>query len=932
MSVDRSAVPLAVIRGGCVAFGALSFLWPAFYNGFPLVFQDSGFYLAGLYDQVFHPGRALGYVYFVEATALGGSLWPVVATQALVTSALCLRATECLLDGESARSAGVAAAGIALAAIVGGAKYASWLMADVMAAWIFLAGLILLRSTRRLDRFASASVLVLAVSAHNTHAPLALGMVAVVAGGLLWSERRRGVGAAWRRARLVVLVGAGATLAVPLLGAAVGETTSVVRGGSSFLLYRFIDSGVAVETLDAYCGERRWISCRYRDEYARHVGRADGWFLFRRDSPFFTHLEQWDGAEQGEIVAHAFRCCWPRILTTTLVGAGRQFFAVDGADGLRPRDTNAAASFLQYGRSPELAALRASRQARGELGTPVLHPLPETELLIAALGGAFALAVASARAGNDRGRWLLGALVLFLAGNALICGFGSSLHPRYQGRIAWLVAWSVPILWAWWREGADVGDASARRGRAPAALAGLVVLAIGAAGCTREEGASTDSPPDILLIVVDTLRADRLSIYGYDRPTSPELERHLGDADRYARAYSAASFTSGSVVSMLSGLRPGAHGIRDFYVQVPDEILLLPEWLSDRGYQTAAIVSNSVLTDEAIGLAARFDYFDDFVQEREANDAFFERRARATTDAGLKWLGTERDPTRPHFLWLHYMDPHGPYDPPPDARADFERASPMGPVPVRPGTYTWLPGVEDVGEYLDRYDEEIAYADQELGRFLDAYDEAGLLDDAIVIFTSDHGETLLEDEPFFEHSPKIGPEVLRVPLLVRRPGHVGAERGEPVSLIDLVPTLLAWTATPGASDVQGVPLGERPADDVLYQESWRPTRDDGARRPIVRSAIRRDVQFRFRVTRNGRVVELGRRPVTGPPPGGELRPAWGPGAQPVRRGVIDYVRDEWRRAEAVGPLRAGDRLSAPKDAPELTDEQQRILKALGYAD
>lgn len=167
--------------------------------------------------------------------------------------------------------------------------------------------------------------------------------------------------------------------------------------------------------------------------------------------------------------------------------------------------------------------------------------------------------------------------------------------------------------------------------------------------------------PDILLISVDTLRPDHLSLYGYARPTSPAIDRFFGEAEIYEAAYSAEANTSPSVVSMLTGLYPARHRLRLFYQRISPDVHVLSDYLSAAGYQTAAVVSNVVLTAEAIGLSTRFDHYDDFVDEREQRLDVFERRASRTSDAAIAWLDEARDPDRPHLLWVHYIDPHGPY-------------------------------------------------------------------------------------------------------------------------------------------------------------------------------------------------------------------------------------------------------------------------------
>jgi len=470
--------------------------------------------------------------------------------------------------------------------------------------------------------------------------------------------------------------------------------------------------------------------------------------------------------------------------------------------------------------------------------------------------------------------------------------------------------------------------------RAPHPFCALpwALLLLACSGVDESAERPPEDLPHVLLIVVDTLRADRLSIYGYARQTSPTLEKYFADADRYEAAYTAATYTSGSMVSMLSGLYPGAHGVRDFYTHVPEEIALLPDRLRDRGYTTAAIVSNTVLTDEALGWADRFDDFDDFVDVREARRPLYERRAKATTDAALKWLERVRADGKPHFLLLHYMDPHAPYNPPrEEGIRRFEHRGPRRGVPLEPTAYQYLAGVDDVGEYLDRYDEEIAYADRELGRFLDAYAKLGFLERSIAIFTSDHGETLLERRPYFEHSPQIGPEVVRVPLLIRRPGHVGAVQAVPVSLVDLVPSILAWTSGVEPADLQGVILDSRRAGDLLFQESREHPAKPGLR-SSTRSAISNGIQWRYWLSPEGQIVERGRRFLDRRDPRDPIQRYWGPEADAVREGLAAYVEEERRRSAELPPAQTGSRIAGPKRAPPLEPHQIEALRALGYAE
>ena len=165
-----------------------------------------------------------------------------------------------------------------------------------------------------------------------------------------------------------------------------------------------------------------------------------------------------------------------------------------------------------------------------------------------------------------------------------------------------------------------------------AILLGLILGLQVVAGC---EGSSEEPPPNILLITVDTLRADHTSLLEYERDTTPRLRAFFADGRVYDRAYATEANTSPSVMSILSGLHPQNHRVRLLFQKADPTIRLLPDYLGDVGYRTGAIVSNIVLTDEALGLGDRFDHFDDFVDEELDGWAAYERGGERTTNAAL---------------------------------------------------------------------------------------------------------------------------------------------------------------------------------------------------------------------------------------------------------------------------------------------------------
>jgi len=311
--------------------------------------------------------------------------------------------------------------------------------------------------------------------------------------------------------------------------------------------------------------------------------------------------------------------------------------------------------------------------------------------------------------------------------------------------------------------------------------------------------------PNVLLITIDTLRADHMSLYGYDRPTTPHIDAFAQESRVFDRAYATAPFTPASVVSFLTGKYPYHHRVRMFWQKVTAENITVADHLRRAGYQTAAVVSNIVLSDDACGLGVRFDDYDDNVNVPEPNRPHMrERRAVDTTDDAIAWLRTRRKAGRPFFLWVHYNDPHGPYTPPADAPADFTHETPVTIEEDRLLDYVKEPGLLDGLEYVDRYDEEIAYTDREVGRLLDAFDSVTAADDALVLLTADHGEQMMDgDRFFFCHGYGVRHAVLHVPLLVRYKSIPAERNSTSVSVADVTPTILDVVGLPIPEDMDG---------------------------------------------------------------------------------------------------------------------------------
>jgi choline-sulfatase len=303
---------------------------------------------------------------------------------------------------------------------------------------------------------------------------------------------------------------------------------------------------------------------------------------------------------------------------------------------------------------------------------------------------------------------------------------------------------------------------------------------------TPASTATATSRLNVLFVSIDTIRADHCSVYGYPFETTPRLARLATEGARVVDAYAPMATTGPSHTTMMTSLYPLTHGVvKNGYVLTPEHVTLA-ERLKARGYSTAAIVS-SFPVSRKFGLMQGFDHYDDDFGPRRPGDpqqwndekvlSAFDRPASATSGLAAEWIRA-RPKDRPFFLWVHFFDPHGPYEPPREFR-DL----------VRPAGTPWpRAGLE---REIWKYDGEIRFADDGVGKVLDALDAAGLRDSTLVVVVGDHGEGL-GDHGRMEHGVMIYEEAVRVPLLFRLPSRIkaGLLIGGPVPLLDLEPTVL----------------------------------------------------------------------------------------------------------------------------------------------
>ena len=313
-----------------------------------------------------------------------------------------------------------------------------------------------------------------------------------------------------------------------------------------------------------------------------------------------------------------------------------------------------------------------------------------------------------------------------------------------------------------------------------------------------------DPRPNILLISLDTTRADHLSVYGYGRKTSPSLEALAGEGILFETAYAPSATTGPSHASLFTSVSPISHGVTKNGRELDASWATLAEVLAQEGYETGAVVSSYVLSSR-FGYDRGFSSFDDdFSQakvpsgvtlwEGEEIEGRFYGRADDTTDRALAWLEDRPEPEKPFFLFVHYFDPHDPYLVP-------EGYAP----PFQPGPKEALKR----NRVVFMYDATLAYMDQEVGRLFDALDRLQLKENTLVVVTGDHGEGLME-RGHWHHGVHIYEEGVRVPLILRLPNQesAGLRVSSPVSWLDLAPSLLALSGIPPQEDFRGESLAE----------------------------------------------------------------------------------------------------------------------------
>jgi len=417
------------------------------------------------------------------------------------------------------------------------------------------------------------------------------------------------------------------------------------------------------------------------------------------------------------------------------------------------------------------------------------------------------------------------------------------------------------------------------------ATAVLGLAAVLALGCRSDESERWS----LLLVTLDTTRADHLGSYGYAHVDTPTLDGWAAQGVRFERCITPVPLTLPSHASLLTGLLPPSHGVHvNGDAALPSEAVTLAERLRDAGYATGAVIGAFVL-DARFGLAQGFEKYDDDLSQgaQPSRYGYLQRDAKAVTDAALAFV---RRAPRPFFLWVHYFDPHAPYAAPSDKSHRGRSGTP--------------------------YDAEISYVDSQLARLAQYLEKSGAAAHTLVVATADHGEGLWEHGEL-SHGLFVYESTLRVPLIVRFPDRraAGTHVPQPVSLVDVAPSLLAWLGLPAPDGLDGrvLPLADAPSAEerALYFENEGPAQI-------------------FGWSRLWGIASGDWKLVRAPRP--ELFDLRG---DPYE--MRDRFAEQRERAQAL--LELSDRTHAellarrplPREGVSLTAEDERRLRALGYA-
>lgn len=375
-----------------------------------------------------------------------------------------------------------------------------------------------------------------------------------------------------------------------------------------------------------------------------------------------------------------------------------------------------------------------------------------------------------------------------------------------------------------------------------------------------DQGQHTGERPNVLIYLVDTLRADHLGCYGYERETSPRINAFAADAIVFDHAYANSSWTRSTVASLFTGRLPASHGVHGRKDALTEEAATLAEVLRQGGYTTAAMITNPNVGHQ-FGLGQGFDVLN-LLKPQKQQGRSHHVLSDSVHRAAVDWLDQPRK--QPFFLYLHTIDPHAPYVSPEGARqqpptlrvptldagvadklVDIRRlVAELSPEPVKSGSLTWMHALQGgfvevtddvVDDLLSLYDAEVLFNDFYFGQLIDYLKKTDLYENTIVVFVSDHGEEF-HDHQGWTHGRTLYQEQIRMPLIVRFPkGPHGLRLRAVAQQIDLLPTLADVLDLPIPNGIQGESLW--PGISAEHETGLEP---DAARPRVVYSQLELD--------------------------------------------------------------------------------------------
>ncbi len=316
--------------------------------------------------------------------------------------------------------------------------------------------------------------------------------------------------------------------------------------------------------------------------------------------------------------------------------------------------------------------------------------------------------------------------------------------------------------------------------------------------------------PNLILISVDTLRADHLGCYGYYRNTSPEIDALAREGILFENCLTESPLTVPAMATIMTSLPAYKHGAKRNGLSIYEGLKTLAEQVKAHGYRSAGFISNWPLKDRLSGLGKGFDHFEEiFTKKRWMGVVNPEGEAPDVNRAVKAWLEKEGNTGIPLFIWIHYTEPHAPY--------------------ILHQEYQFPPfskekhGRNAKEKRINPYDSEIAFTDHHIGKILNTFRKRGMYDSSIILFVSDHGESFGEHR-YYQHGRRLYNTCLHVPLIIRLPGAVRAKTriAGLSSLIDVAPTLLVSAGLPIGSWMEGQDLlSEGYRKDFVFSEAYK---------------------------------------------------------------------------------------------------------------